>query len=454
MNIAIKTNPPLRQQRGAATLIIVMVLLFVVTMVAAYTSRSLIFEQRTGVNQYRSTQAVEAAQAGLEWTKSLLNQGRINDYCLPSTNTGDTSFRQRYFDVAANGVITPKFHSVSGTIVPSNNLTPTCVYNGSGWNCTCPSSTAPGAVSGADMGPAFRVRIGANYSGYATAPTAVRIEVVGCTTNSDTCLSFIGQGQPGEGRAVVTELLMLTATLPSPPTAALTAGAAVNPSGAMTAINASATGNGVTVQAGGSFNATSMNLVSLPGNDPSASVLDNDDRLNGANSDLYFAGFFNMWPAQYKQAPGTLVLGAATSGCTVTGCSAAAVRSALSLNPGRVVWVEGDLEVDSTGDIGSATAPALLVLEGDLKFSNAVTIFGLVYVRNASWTATGTGTVRGALVAEGAVTGSGTPTLQYDSALLQALRLNRGTYALVPGGWKDYCSTEGGVQDAGNNLGC
>ena len=49
-----------RPTRGAATLIVVMLLFFIMSMVAAYTSRNLIFEQRTSANQYRSSQAFEA----------------------------------------------------------------------------------------------------------------------------------------------------------------------------------------------------------------------------------------------------------------------------------------------------------------------------------------------------------------------------------------------------------
>ena len=47
-----------------------MVLFFIMSLVAAYASRNLIFEQRTSANNYRSTQAFEAAEAGLEWSGS------------------------------------------------------------------------------------------------------------------------------------------------------------------------------------------------------------------------------------------------------------------------------------------------------------------------------------------------------------------------------------------------
>ena len=66
-------------QRGAAALVVVMMLFFIMSLVAAYASRNLIFEQRTSANNYRSTQAFEAAEAGLEWAIAMLNGGRIDD---------------------------------------------------------------------------------------------------------------------------------------------------------------------------------------------------------------------------------------------------------------------------------------------------------------------------------------------------------------------------------------
>ena len=66
----LRTSHP-RAQRGAATLIVVMLLFFIVSLVAAYAGRNLIFEQKTSANQYRATQAFEAADAGLEWALAV-----------------------------------------------------------------------------------------------------------------------------------------------------------------------------------------------------------------------------------------------------------------------------------------------------------------------------------------------------------------------------------------------
>ena len=86
---------PWTRQSGAASLIVVMILFFILSLVAAYTNRSLIFEQRTASNQYRSTQALEAAEAGVEWALAMLNSGRITATCAPSVTVADPSFRQR-----------------------------------------------------------------------------------------------------------------------------------------------------------------------------------------------------------------------------------------------------------------------------------------------------------------------------------------------------------------------
>ena len=131
------------KQRGVAALTVVMVLFFVMAMVAAYTSRNMVFEQRTSVNQLRSTQALEAAQAGIEWATALLNAGRINSACTETgATTGDSTFRERYLTVSASsGAITRKVRSVP--TIPPTELLPTCVSNAGVWSCSCPVDGAP-----------------------------------------------------------------------------------------------------------------------------------------------------------------------------------------------------------------------------------------------------------------------------------------------------------------------
>ena len=55
-----------RRQRGVAALVITVLLFFTMLLASVYLNRNLVFEQRSSANQYRATQAFEAAEAGLE----------------------------------------------------------------------------------------------------------------------------------------------------------------------------------------------------------------------------------------------------------------------------------------------------------------------------------------------------------------------------------------------------
>ena len=445
---------PRRAQQGAATLIVVMVLFFIISLVAAYTSPNLIFEQRTANNPYRSTQALEAAEAGLEWAISMLNQGRIDGACVASTNVADSSFRQRYLNVDDTGRIAPDPNPGGG------ELTPSCVFNGTGWTCSCPSTGTPSltAPTAAGVWPAFKLRFqviiprDTTNPAIAKEPGLVRVQVVGCTrldaTTGDQCLTFSGQGATNEGRVVISSMLGLSGGASSPPLAALTVRGQVNVTGGapFAVYNTGAAGSGVTIQAGDAIIATTPpTLVASPGSPGGmASAVQNDPALalpaaaTFSSNDRMFAAVFNTRPETMREQQAGIEL----SGCP---CSAAQVRAAALLNPWRPIWVDGDLIGDSAGDIGSAALPVLLVVNGNLQFTvTGVTVYGLVYNRLrtgiTTWDTTGiaTGQVIGAAVAENDLSGTGTPTFAYDADVIRLLRWNTGTFVRVPSSWKDY----------------
>ena len=440
-----------RSQSGAATLIVVMVLFFIISLVAAYTSRNLIFEQRTANNQYRSTQALETAEAGLEWAISMLNFSRIGPACVASASTADTSFRQRYLNVDS-----------SGRISPVVALEPTCVSDGAGgWTCSCPTVPGPSTLTPASTTqvlPAFRVRFqrvmdAVNPALATNQPGVVRVQVVGCTrldTAGDPCLTFDGQGAFNEARVVVSAMLALTGGASSPPQAALTARGNVAITGVgYSAYNTGAAGSGVTVHAGGTISEPgATKLVSSAGNPGgTVSVIASDSAFSAgtgmamaplpvgagtfSTSDRMFAAYFNMRPEAMRAQQAAIEL--------VCPCNADDVRAKATLNPGRPIWVAGDLDVTTAGDIGSATEPVLLVVNGNLLFTLAgVNIYGLVYMRTNSWATSGAGQITGAAVAEGAIAGDTTATFAFDTDVMQRLRWNTGTFVRVPSSWKDF----------------
>lgn len=440
------------KQRGAATLVVVMVLFFIISMVAAYTSRNMIFEQRTGANLYRASQSFEAAEAGMNWALMMLNSGLIDAQCRAAPGTTNTSFRQRYLNIdPGTGLITP-------TAAPA----PTCVFNGATnvWSCEClptgtPSLTAP-TVN--EVSPAFRMRFRVlNVAPGSPQPGLVRIDVVGCTRLDNGCLDVAGASLANEGRTVTGSVLMLSGRATSFPLSALTARGAVTASG-MNLVNTASTGSGVTVHASGAINTSGLALTTSAGNALSGSTLPSDAALDPpaiaasgtapgiTAAERFFAATFMLPPQRWIQMPGVV-----TVDCGSSDCDAATVRTAITNNPGRPLWLTGGLTVNSTNDIGSATAPVMMVINGNLAFSAAgVTVHGLLMLRPADpavgWdigASTALGTIRGAVVVDGAVTRSGGGTssimaVNYDSGVLANLRTSSGTFFRVAGSWRDW----------------
>jgi hypothetical protein len=429
-----------RTQRGVASLIVVMVLFFIITLVAAYTNRNLIFEQRTSANQYRSTQAYEAAQAGIEWAVAMLNSGRINESCAPSTSSGDDSFRDRNLTIPESGDITPK------------DRLSACVFNGAGWTCSCPKTGSPSLTAPTTPGlyPAYQVRFRAPVDA-AARTGVVRVEAVACPKWDANCLAFDSSNPGDEGRTTLSALVALYGGLKTPPASALTVKGTINTSaGTLTAYNQDLASGGLAVVTGQAIttskSAPEFVVSGPPGTPPGAAYKDADPSLalpavaktgggTWSTDDRMFISAFGVLPDTYRDSPATLQM----NGCLP--CSSegsGGLRALIASNPGRPIWVNGDLVLGGTGDIGAAALPAVVVVSGgNLSFSAPVIFHGAVYVRNNTWTMSGTGTIEGAAIAGGAMTNTGNGTYSYQPTVLNRLRLQNGSFVVVPGSWRD-----------------
>lgn len=426
-----------RRQSGAATLIVVMVLFFVISLVAAYAGRNIIFEQRTSSNQLQSTVAFEVADAGLEWALSMLNSGRIDDNCDASTNLAQPTFLQRYFAINAdNGDVTipAEVRDPPGGY-PNAGRWPTCTRDGSGWTCSCPAAGAPTLPAPATTGlsPTFRIRF--VEQPIAARKAVVRIEVNGCTQQDNNCLNF-RPAAADECRGTVCAMVALSPGLKSAPLAAITARGGVDVGGAaLAAHNTAADSSSVTILAGGVVTSPgTMVLQGKPGTPGDRTVVDNDAGLNNPalTADRMFAASFGVWRETYWQQPGAVRL--ACGG----GCNSANIRDAANLNPGRVLLAEGNVALDGGGDIGSAASPVSLVVRGNLTFAAPTTIYGFVYAETANWATGGVGEIRGGVVAENQITGTGAFAVIYDRTVLDRVRWSTGSFVKVPGSWRDF----------------
>jgi len=462
MNSHLHTPRP-GAQRGAATLIVVLLLFFIISLVAAYAGRNLIFEQKTSTNQYRATQAFEAAEAGLEWALAMLNGGSVTDACVPPVPADPVqlSFRARYLNVDnATGSVTPTLRADGVTAER-----PSCVQNGAGWNCSCPTDDVPtpAVPGGGGIHPAFRVcfeRVPVDPL-VPMQPGAVRIVSTGGTRFEgvvDQPCEQRGEGTDGEAAATVSVVVALASALPTPPSAGLTVRGTLDvttdpmfllPSAVPSrqVVDTDWMPNGWLAQVGVG---PAANLVmARPENvhgTPIAALVAVDPALGNLDADQMFTSLFNMDPAIYKKQPATLVLNDCAAACS------AKLLAAWQSNPGRILWVEGDMTIESNLILGCPANPAdpvvdpvLVVATGNINLNAAsVRVCGLLYSRAATWDNSGPNAVdvQGAAVAEGNFTGSGigggSPWVQYDADVLRRLSLGTGSFVRVPGSWRDF----------------
>jgi Tfp pilus assembly protein PilX len=408
----------LRTQSGVATLLVVMGLFFVVSMVAAYASRNLIFEQRTSANQYRSTQAFEAAEAGIEWALGMLNGGRIDAQCAAAAaGSAETSFRQRYV---------PDLQNATG-IAPTG--TPGCQLSATGvWTCGCPGAGAPAVVNpaGGATQPAYRVRFRELATPY---PGFFNIESRGCTSPDDACLNSATVLGTGSGAAALVAIrAAMVPTLAARPQAAVTVGGDNVDVPLGKAVNTEAVAGGLTIQS--RVPVTRLNSITAAGSAAPDNAVQ-DPSLPSAPGE-FFTRFFGMPLARFATQPITV-----RACASAVSCSYADVLAAWAANPGRPVWVEGNLDVDSTQPLGSAADPVLLIVGGALQFSADASITGVVY-SHGNVLFNSASNILGAVITAGTATGSGAVVAAYDRSVIDRIRATQGTIVRVPGGWRDF----------------
>ena len=436
--------------RGAAALVVVMVLFFIMSLVAAYASRNLIFEQRTSANNYRSTQAFEAAEAGLEWALAMLNGGRMDAVCAPSTDVARNSFRERYLAADADGNLQASTWNNAGIATP---LQPACVRGNAGWTCSCPTAgnAALAAPGGDNTSPVFVLR----FETLATRPGVVRVFSQGCSSWGTPCID--GAANRADANAEVNALVGLAPALTQVPVAAMTVRGRLE---APDAVFSNTFAEGVAINAGGLVNALN---VSGPAGTPMGAaaarvVVASDTTLAYppivgvlTSGEMMFLAAFGAAPAAYRLQPAV-----ARVDCSAD--CAARLQTAADGHPGRVLWVDGDLVLpaNTAMTLGTPAAPIVLVASGNISIGagSNVVLNGLIYVRGAELDAGGSNTqINGVFIAEGEAAGAnegrftitGAPLFAFDPAATDVLKkvqarqlLDFGSFARLPGSWRDF----------------
>lgn len=421
----------LQRQRGAAALGVVLMLLAALGLAVGMAHRSLLFEQRSSANQLRSTRAFEAAEAGLAWAQAQLDRGTpVGADCEPgSALPGDSDFRTRYLALdVASGRFAPRSLAAPGG---PQALQAACVATDEGWSCHCPADTEPAldAVAGSAQ-PAFFVR----FESEARAGM-VRLVATGCDAFGTACRPGAPGAEPGTSSAQLRATLALLPALATVPGAALTARGAIDASGALTLVNQDETAGGVTARAGGTVALPGALLVTLPGRAGAESIVTLAESLAELEPARLLVRLLGVDSTRWRALPGVQRID-----CSVDCAALLAQADAGSSVPAQL-WLGGDLALEGPYTLGSADKPVLLVVDGQLRLQGEVTIHGAVITRAEDWDTSASGggaQVRGAVVALGAVRGSGTLAIVRDPAVLGLLHRGAGHFTRVAGGWRDF----------------
>jgi len=419
------SKPTSQSQRGAATLVVVMVLFFVMAMMAAYASRNMMFEQRIAANYYRGGVAFHAADAGTEWALAMLNGGNVNAQCLPSGNP-TVSFRDRYLAFnASSRSITPR---------PPGPKYADCVHRDGGvWQCNCPpvgTWVAQVTAQVAAMQPAFVVELRPS-----TVAGAVIISTKACTTDALTCLTVGKALDISPGLSEVTMEAALVSALKMPPATPLTiAGAVTMDATGLGLHNSDPRSSGLLMLTGGPapLGWVDSRLNSLPGTPWQQAMISGDSALSTLSANQIFAMFFGMSPARYQGQPASRVL-PCTGDCMTD--LVTAYRQGV-----RLVWINGATALSSNVTLGSTADPMLIVVNGSLTVTGPMQINGLIYVRgNIIWgnTSAQSSVLTGALIGEGTFQSVGLVDLAYDASVMDVLNSKVGSFVRVPGSWRE-----------------
>lgn len=419
--------PRARRQRGAAALLVTLVLFLAMALGALFVNRNLVFEQRSAANQYRSTQAFEAAEAGIEWALAQLNHNnRIGPDCQPVSDPSAASFRVRYLAYdPGDSRFTPRSWARNGT---PTGLQPSCVRTATGWACSCPTQGLPALPSTPVVGPApaFVLEF---LSG--DKPGTVRVAAIGCTSLAGECLD--GAATRADASARIEAAFGLFGALRTPPVAALTVRGTVDTGSASPGAHNPDPQTGLAIHAGGPILAAQARLSGPAGSPLAGTLVGNDATLAQPTPDRFFASYFGLEKTAWKrQATVTRIQCASDCGALLTQAIAEA-----ETNP--MIWIDGDLPLAGPLSLGTVQHPVLIVASGVARLDGALNIHGALYAGDLIWNHASTGAVlRGALLSEGDYRGNAAAEIFYDSAVLALLKGNTGSFARINGSWRDF----------------
>ena len=438
MLFAVRTVFPRRAQRGVATLVVSLLLLFVASLGALYLNRGVLAEQRASGNQMQTTLTHEMGEAALEWATGMLNAPYdVGSACTLDNSAGTRSFRKRYVMSDWNAATPTTDIKPVTTVFPGCKMDPATAA----LTCSCPEQPGSGtavAALGTVEQPGFTVA----FENVPGDNDAVKVTAWACPAQAETCSSTNFASADGSARMSMVLKLGLS---PKAPGAAVTCGLSCDFGGSFNVKNTDVATNGVLVNAGTIVsppNAPSALMETLPGMPAANAIIENDQSLfnlakDDANCDksAMFKAYFGMTIERFRDSPTTKIINCTSANECKTQLDAAYAQG------WRSFYFSSDLQLAGNNTYGSQTDPIILVTTKDVKITGGTTVYGMVFSNGSEWENQGNGNaeIRGALVAcSKLVNSNGNGTVTYDPEALKNARRMSAPLVRVPGSWRDF----------------
>ena len=228
-----------------------------------------------------------------------------------------------------------------------------------------------------------------------------------------------------KGRATVSQTLVMRGGIQQIPYAVLSARGSIDVTGPVTLNNPSSAVRGMLMHAGGAItHDASVQRISLPGQNPDLAEIAQDKNYAQQSPESFFQQWFGA-DKPFIRAQATRV--------SCQGECAGSIAAAGS----RVIWLDGDARL-SSGALGTAAAPVILIASGNLQLTGSVRVTGVVYsMAPVTQTQLTLGALEGALIAENRLVVNEGGLFSYNPVVLQRAQSVLGSFVPVPGSWSD-----------------
>ncbi len=370
-----------RRQQGYSLLLISFILLVVCSMVILYTSNGLLVKQQIMNRTYAKAQAFAAAQAGLDFGTIYLQKYR-DIIILDSNNDG---YIDNYGTNATTQVVQADNTQYSITYT---NITPydykVIQIKAIGWSA---DKTVTQTIG---------------HTVYLGGETLLRTQ-----SGAVNILRAVNLN----GNANVFNYEQLTS---------VRAGGSVSLAG-----NSSTQG---TIK---NDNGNNTLIISRP-NNLKADISQNDNTYQSYNGDAFFQSYFKANKATIKNQ----------ANLKISNSRGTNISAQLNGKKGQLIWVDqtgGPAQINGNTNIGSPSEPVILIINGEVKISGNVVIYGLLYVAS-DWSNDGGGNVNvyGNVGVEGNFNTSGNFSINYDKRVFDYFTNGSSAGAVIPGSWRDF----------------